>query len=307
MSSVRKTVFSVMVTTVVLLAVGVASASAALPVKYSFLEAQKNSLLGGSGSPPGANDWNCRPSQAHPRPVILVHGTVENQKSNWSAASPVLKNDGYCVYTLNFGSGLFTVGQFYGLDPVASDAAELKSFVTRVQNSTGSSKVDLVGHSLGGLVARYYMQKLGGSAQVANLVGLAATNNGTSFSGIAGLAKVVPGLANLFVFSWCKSCKDQIAGSAVLASVNAGGGTSPNVNYTNIATKYDEIATPYTTAFLSGSNVTNITVQDGCSKDRSEHLALPYDQRALWYVRKALDPALTGSAPCVPVTPLIGG
>lgn len=309
MFSFRKSILGgVLLAIVASFVVGAGTASAALPVKYNFPAAAANSLLTGATSPAGANDWKCKPSAAHPRPIVLVHGTILNQKNDWSAVSPELKNAGYCVYSLNYGAGLFTLGQFYGLAKVTDAASELKTFINKVKSSAGTSQVDIVAHSLGGVVSRYYIQKLSGASSVKNLVSIASPHNGTTMSGIAGLADIVPGVANVFVFSWCKSCADQIVGSSLLASLNAGGGTSPSVSYTNIVTKYDEIVTPYDkAAFLSGSNVSNITLQNGCDKDYSEHLAITYDQRALWYVRKALDPSLAGSAPCVPVVPLVGG
>jgi triacylglycerol esterase/lipase EstA (alpha/beta hydrolase family) len=291
------------------LAIGSASASAALKVPLSFPQAQIESLATGAAAPAGSNDWNCKPSAAHPKPIVLVHGTVENQRSNWNAISPALKNDGYCVFSFNYGAGSFTVGQFYGLAAISSSAAELKTFVDKVLAATGKSKVDLVGHSQGGMMPRWYIQFLGGAAKVDRLVALAATNKGTTMSGIANLASIVPGLAKTFVFSWCGACKDQIIGSAALTQLNAGGGTSPSVKYTNIITKYDEITTPYTNGQLSGSNVSNITVQDGCFIDLSEHLAISYDRRAIWYVRQALGSSSSqlGSKPCTVVTPLVGG
>lgn len=291
-------------------ALGAANASAALPVEYSFITAQAQSIATGAAAPAGANDWNCKPSSSKPRPIVLVHGTVENQRSNWNALSPVLKNDGYCVFTFNYGEGAFTLGQFYGLKTIPQSAAELKTFVDKVLVATGKSKVDLVGHSQGGMMPRWYIQFLGGAAKVQNLVALSPSNKGTTMSGIANLADIVPGLANVFVFSWCESCKDQIIGSTMLNTLNAGGGTNAAVKYTNIATKYDEVVTPYENAFLSGSNVKNITVQDGCAIDLGEHLAISYDRRALWHVRKALGSPWwqTGLiAPCTAVVPLVGG
>jgi hypothetical protein len=92
-----------------------------------------------------------------------------------------------------------------------------------------------------------------------------------------------------------------------MAALNAAGDTVPGVKYTVIATKYDEVVTPYRSAFLSGPNVTNITVQNGCLLDGSEHLALSYDRRALGYVLNALDPAHARPAPCALVLPLVGG
>lgn len=287
-------------------ALGAASAQA-LPVPYSFTQAVTESVATGAAAPAGANDWNCKPSASKPRPVVLVHGTVENQRMNWNALSPLLKNNGFCVFTFNYGEGSFTLGQFYGLDPIASSAGELKTFVDKVLAKTGAAKIDLVGHSQGGMMPRWYIQFLGGAAKVQNLVALAPSNQGTTLSGIATLADIVPGLAQVFVFSWCQSCQDQIVGSPALTTLNAGGGTSPGVKYTNIVTKHDEVVTPYTNGFLSGSNVTNITVQDGCPIDLGEHLVISYDRRALWYVVKALYPSYSAWKPCTPVVPLVGG
>ena len=288
-------------------AFGVASAQAALPVPYSFTQAEAESVATGAAAPAGANDWSCKPSAAHPRPVVLVHGTVENQRSNWNALSPLLKNNGYCVFTFNYGAGAFTLGQFYGLAHISSSAGELKTFVDKVLSYTGASKVDLVGHSQGGMMPRWYIQFLGGASKVANMVALSPSNKGTTLDGISNLANIVPGLASVFVYSWCPACQDQVVGSSALTTLNAGGGTSASVKYTNIVTKYDEVVTPYTNGFLSGSNVTNITVQDGCALDLGEHLAISYDRRALWYVLKALDPGYSASKPCTIVTPLVGG
>lgn len=290
---------------------GVSTASALpLPVIHSFPQAQLESIATGAAAPAGANNWSCKPSSAHPRPVVLVHGTVENQRSNFNAISPQLKNDGYCVYTFNYGAGSFTFGQFYGLQKISSSAAELKTFVDKVLAATGKSKVDIVGHSQGGMMPRWYIQFLGGAAKVNQLIALAPSNKGTTMSGIAGLADIVPDLADVFVYSWCGACEDQVIGSSMLTQLNAGGGTSPSVKYTNIVTKYDEIVTPYTNGYLSGSNVDNILVQNGCEIDLGEHLAISYDQRAIWYVRKALGTPwyVRGPwAPCTVVTPLVGG
>ena len=89
-------------------------------------------------------------------------------------------------------------------------------------------------------------------------------------------------------------------GSAFLQALNAGGYTVPGTNYTTIATKFDEVSTPYRATFLAagpGASVNNVTLQDGCPIDFSDHLSMTYSLRSIWFIKKALDPSLRGWAP----------
>ena len=280
------------------------SAGAQLRVDYSFPKGLAAGLADPNAAPPGANDWSCRPTAAHPRPVVLVHGTFENRAMNWRALSPLLKNNGYCVFALNYGDT--GAGPLKALGPVASSARELDAFVDRVRAATGAAEVDIVGHSQGGMMPRQYLKFHGGAAEVHTLVGLAPSNHGTTLLGLALLADAFPGGRQLVGVA-CPSCRDQIRNSEFLQALNAGGDTVPGVRYVVIQTRYDEVVTPFTSAFLSGPNVQNILVQNGCEIDLVDHVAIPYDRRALTYVLNALDPANPRRVPCVPVAPLVGG
>jgi len=288
------------------LAVGAATAPAAsLPVLY-------NGLLGyahvsPTASPPGANDWSCRPSAAHPHPVILVHGTFADMSDSWQALSPLLHNNGYCVFALNYGS--YAGSGLIGVDAtgdIAVSAGQLSSFVNRVLASTGSDQVDLVGHSQGGMMPRYYLRFLGGASKVHTLVGLAPSNHGTTLEGLFTLASYFPG-ANAFLGLLCPACEQQSAGSAFLQKLNAGAETVPGVNYTVIESANDEVVTPYTSAFLNGPAVNNIRLQSQCPLDQGEHLSMPYDHIADADVLSALDPSHPLSPACTLVLPVIGG
>ncbi|MBZ3902687.1 MULTISPECIES: esterase/lipase family protein [Streptomyces] len=246
----------------------------------------------------GWNDYSCKPSAAHPRPVVLVHGTFANSVDNWLGLAPYLVNRGYCVYSLDYGQ-LPGVAFFNGLGPIEKSAEQLDAFVDRVLASTGAAEADLVGHSQGGMMPRYYLKFLGGAAEVNALVGIAPSNHGTTLNGLTGLLRYFPGAGDL-LSSATPALADQVAGSPFLTKLNAGGDTVPGVTYTVLATKYDEVVTPYRSQFLSGPNVRNIVIQDLCALDLSEHAAIGLlDRVAFHEVTNALDPAHATPTTCL--------
>ncbi|MFD8810770.1 esterase/lipase family protein [Streptomyces sp. NPDC059627] len=245
----------------------------------------------------GWNDYSCRPSTAHPRPVILVHGTLGNSVDNWLSLAPYLEDRGYCVFSLDYGQ-LSGVPVFYGLGPIDKSAEQLSAFVDKVLAATGAAKADLVGHSQGGMMPRYYLKFLGGAAKVNALVGLAPDNHGATISGLTNLLPYFPGASDL-IKATTPGLADQIPGSAFLTKLNAGGDTVSGVHYTVIATKYDEVATPWQSQYLSGSDVHNVLLQDLCSLDLSEHVAIGlFDRIAFHEVANALDPAHATATTC---------
>ncbi|MEV5734288.1 alpha/beta fold hydrolase [Streptomyces sp. NPDC052292] len=248
----------------------------------------------------GWNDYSCKPSAAHPRPVVLVHGTLGNSVDNWLSLAPYLKHRGYCVFSLDYGQ-LPGVPLFHGLGPIDKSAEQLAAYVDKVLAATGAEKADLVGHSQGGMMPRYYLKFLGGAAKVNALVGLAPDNHGTDLSGLTSLLPYFPGAEDL-VKATTPGLADQIAGSAFLTRLNAGGDTVPGVHYTVIATKYDEVATPWRNQYLSGPDVRNVLLQDLCPLDLSEHVAIALTDRIAFHeVANALDPAHATATTCASV------
>lgn len=245
----------------------------------------------------GWNDYSCKPSAAHPRPVVLVHGTLGNSVDNWLSLAPYLEHRGYCVYSLDYGQ-LPGVPVFHGLGPIDKSAQQLSDFVDKVLAATGAAEADLVGHSQGGLMPRYYLKFLGGAAKVNALVGLAPDNHGATLSGLTNLLPYFPGAEDLLKAT-TPGLADQIPGSDFLTKLNAGGDTVPGVRYTVVATKYDEVATPWRSQYLSGPDVTNVLLQDLCPLDFSEHVAIGlFDRIAFHEVANALDPAHATATTC---------
>ncbi|MFD5058824.1 esterase/lipase family protein [Streptomyces sp. NPDC058394] len=248
----------------------------------------------------GWNDYSCKPSAAHPRPVVLVHGTFGNSVDNWLVLAPYLVGRGYCVYSLDYGQ-LPGVPFFNGLGPIDKSAGQLATFVDKVLAATGAPKADIVGHSQGGMMPNYYLKFLGGAAKVNALVGLAPDNHGTTLLGLTNLLPYFPGAEDL-LNAHTPGLADQMAGSPFITKLNAGGDTVPGVRYTVIATRYDEVVTPYRTQYLDGPNVRNVLLQDLCPVDLSEHVAIgTVDLIAYHEVANALDPAHATPTTCASV------
>lgn len=252
----------------------------------------------GTAPSSGWNDFSCHPSAQHPRPVVLVHGTFANSTDNWLVLAPYLVERGYCVYSFDYGMlpGESLIG---GLGPIADSAQQLSAFTDRVLAATHVAKVDLVGHSQGGMMPNYYLKFLGGAAKVNALVALAPDNHGTTLDGLTKLLPYFPGAAD-FLDDNTPGLTDQVAGSPFIRTLTAGGDTVPGVRYTVISTIFDEVVTPYTTQALSGPGVHNVLLQDLCAVDISEHVAIGLTDRIAFHeVANALDPAHATRTTCL--------
>ncbi len=217
-------------------------------------------------------------------------------------------NNGYCVYTVNYGQTIPLTG-FYAMGDVAASALKLSSEVKRVLSQTGARKVDIVGWSLGGMMPRYYINKLGGASKVNMLVGLAPSNYGTNVDGLVSLITDygLLGVATSLLSVTCRACVEQLHSSSFLKSLNQTP-TAPSVKYVVIETKRDDVVTPYTNAFLpAGPNVQNITLQQQCPRDASDHVSIPYDSNALQDMINALGRDNPRFQPtCAAVGPIFG-
>ncbi|OZD08060.1 lipase [Rhodococcus sp. 06-235-1A] len=272
---------------------------AAAPEQPDHADAIRYAATNRDAAPPGANDMSCVPSAVHPNPVVLVHGTDATAYSDWAGFSPILRAAGFCVFAINYGASPDGTTNGYGV--IEDSAAQLKSMTTSILEATGAAAVDLVGYSQGAAVARYFVNRLGGSSVVGRWVGIASPTYGGTMYGVAPVVQAVPGATGVVAGEFGPGLAQLMAGSSFLDRLNAGGDTVPGVEYTSIATRVDEVIQPYTNALLRDPGAHNIVVQDLCPDTEVAHFTFTYDPTALRLALNALDPANARPPSCVPV------
>jgi pimeloyl-ACP methyl ester carboxylesterase len=263
--------------------------------------------------PAGANDFACKPTAAHPNPVILVHGLSATMGANWGYLSPLLKQRAYCVFALTYGLDprASALGFPGGVIPIEQSAAELAAFADKVLAATGARKVDLVGHSEGTFMPQYWLKFLGGAAKVERYVAWTPLYDGTRLLGINDVEDLGAqfGLAQPLVdvvASLCGSCPQFVAGSEMQRKLAEGGAAAPGVKYTTVMSRYDELVIPYTSGVLDAP-ATNHVLQDVCPSDLSEHALVANDPVAAQLTFNALDPANARPVDCEKLPAYAGG
>ncbi|MEU1294021.1 alpha/beta fold hydrolase [Streptomyces sp. NPDC005840] len=115
-------------------------------------------------------------------PVVLLHGFIDNRSVFVLLRRSLARHGRRQLTSLNYS-------------PLTCDirtAAELLGrHIEEICARTGSPRVDVVGHSLGGLIARYYAQRLGGDRRVRTLVTLGTPHSGTRVAPLANAHPIV--------------------------------------------------------------------------------------------------------------------
>ena len=220
-------------------------------------------------------------STAAHAPVLLVHGTAETAELEWSwNYVPALAALGWPVCTVSLPNK--------GMSDI-QDSAEVVVYAIREMYRRSEKKVQIIGHSQGGMVPRWSLKYWPDTrAMVDDLVGLAASNHGT----LDAVAACTPDCTAAF---W-----QQRTGSAFITALNSGAETYPGIDYTSVYSHYDEVVIPNldstgsTSLKGSGANLINVATQDICPNNLAEHLAMGTYDPVAWAV--ALD-ALSNVGP----------
>ncbi|KAF9391976.1 hypothetical protein CPC16_003735 [Podila verticillata] len=232
----------------------------------------------------GLNNYACKLTKAHPRPVILVHATLLTLDS-WKDFVPTLVDADYCPFALTYGKyGAFR--QFGGLAPIENSAQELAIFAEDIMARMKVSQVDLY---------------LGGKGKVNKMIGVSPINHGTTLSNIVTVAKAfgVFNSGQVTLDKIAPSFYQMINTSPFIAKLNQGSDVAPGVITSNIANKFDEVVTPFESCCQKKAGVTSQLHQDLCMVSLNEHLTMVNSKVVLRWVINQLDPSTAETASCL--------
>jgi triacylglycerol lipase len=166
-----------------------------------------------------------------PDPVLLVHG-FRGSSSGWQALETSLRAQGYR------DSELAAID--YDDDASNVDVAhEIARGADALRARTGASHIAVVSHSMGAISSRYWLERLGGAAEVDTWVSLAGVNEGTVWA--YGCYVLTP-------------CREMVPTSSVLEGLNDHFRPSGSIRYGAWWSPCDEAIIPRTNAELPGAH-----------------------------------------------------
>jgi triacylglycerol lipase len=115
-------------------------------------------------------------------PIVLVHGIIDNH-AIFTVMEHALRRRGFQTLS-TYDYGFLT-------HSIPRAAARLGEAIKELSAATGDERVHVIGHSLGGLIARYYAQRLGGDRHVHTLVTLGTPHHGTQLAWAGSLLPLV--------------------------------------------------------------------------------------------------------------------
>jgi triacylglycerol lipase len=258
-----------------------------LPVHYSRREALRHSAADPRGLPPGGR----RPgpgTSPEPAgvPVVLVHGTNGRSSSDWFTLAPLLANQGRAVYPFDWRRARPAADR----SATHRHALELAAFIEEVRASTGATRVDVVGHSWGAVVAHYLVRCLPAepaAGAVRALIGIAPTYGGTTLHGLLRRPHRLPAGLRRWLDAKIPTWLEQLPGSAVLQAIQTAP-PAPATRFTTIVTRYDQMVTPYTASLTAVPGATPIVLQQHARRALVGHLGILHHPAALTQVVRAL-------------------
>ncbi|MCX5083560.1 lipase family alpha/beta hydrolase [Streptomyces sp. NPDC056121] len=193
-------------------------------------------------------------------PVLLLHGFIDNRSVFVLLRRSLAQHGRHHVESLNYSPLTYDI---------RTAAALLARHVEEICERTGHDRVDIVGHSLGGLIARYYVQCLGGDLRVRTLVSLGTPHSGTTVAPLMDAHPIV---------------RQMRPGSTVIEELSR---PAPGcrTHFVSFWSDLDQIMVPLETACIDHPDL----IAQNVRVTGVGHLALPVHPAVAAGIRQALD------------------
>ncbi len=198
-------------------------------------------------------------SESHP-PVLLIHGFLGTRGSMFVLEQRLME-DGFCVVSFNLGA--------LNMRDIRASAFLIHRKIQSILAQTSVKRIDIVGHSMGGLIGLYFIKRLGGHNRVRRLVMMG--------SPVRGTWAALLGVATVGLFS--SSSWQLLPGSEFLKEL-AAGPLPDDVEYYTIAAERDWVC-PLPATQIEGAHA--VTVPLGHS---SLVVSEEVYRKVLWALRK---------------------
>ena len=170
-------------------------------------------------------------------PLLLIHGFLGTRGSMYLLERRLVE-DGFIVVSFNIGA--------LNVRDIRRSAFMIHRKIDRILAETPTKKIDIVGHSMGGLIGLYYVKKLGGAARVRRLIMMGTPVHGT-WAALLGVATL--GL-------WSTSSWQLLPRSRFLDELHQGQ-VPEDVEIHTIAAARDWVV-PLATTRLAGANAMTV-------------------------------------------------
>ncbi|MEG5060313.1 alpha/beta fold hydrolase [Microcoleus sp. A2-C5] len=167
-------------------------------------------------------------------PVLLIHG-IFRRSGIFHKMSAYLRDLGWSVYTLD-------LSPHWGNASIDELAKQMADYIDK--NFEPQQPLDIVGLSMGGLVTRYYLQRLGGINRVQRFIAISSPHSGTWTAWVL----------------WGKGCIQMRPRSAFLKDLNRDAALLEKLNFTSIWTDWDFIIVPASSSQISAAKEVKLSV-----------------------------------------------
>lgn len=202
------------------------------------------------------------------QPVLLVHGTGTSREQNW----------GWNYWDTLWARGweVCWIALPHSALRDIQVSSEYVAHAVKLMRRSSGEKIDVLGHSQGGLQPRWAIKWFASGRFVADYIALATPNHGTRIANEASFER-----------GCFPSCWQMQRGSMFIKALNRHVETPGPIHYTSIYTATDQLVQPVGTQALSGG-ASNILIQDVCPGRSPDHAAIAGDFVTWLLVRDAL-------------------